>query len=328
MRQTGVFFSKILDKPHVFAIKSGWQFYAGMSMCAKEARGRPFYALVSPVWNVPDILCELRDKAKRATEKLPEATIIFLAPTKSDLQSLQDNGLRALWVHVGAFVDETIFYPDFEAKKIFSAVHNATCDFYKRHELAWGVERIAVITSLWHRDNLTKRLELIKGYQDLAFCNLSPNSEPRWVDEKGVRAIICQSHCGLILSEVEGWSRASAEYLFCGVPVVSTPSKGGRDELYDSSCAHTVSPNKFAVERAVKMVRKDSYDAAKIREGVVRKSREHRLRLVNWLSEISGRDVYAETNESGWIPSFSHLLQGKWQFIDDRDIIFEETQRF
>jgi glycosyltransferase involved in cell wall biosynthesis len=293
-------------------------------MCAKEAKGRPFYALVSPDWYVTERLCELRVKAQRAKEKLPEATIIFLVPTKSELELLQDNGLTALWVHVGAFVDETIFYPDFEATKKFSAVHNATCDFYKRHELAWGVERIAVISSLHDQDNLTRRLELIKGYQDLAYCNLSPNGEVHWIDEKGVRAIICQSHCGLILSEVEGFCRASAEYLFCGIPVVTTPSKGGRDELFDSSCVYTVSPNRFAIEQAVKTIRKDGYDPAQIRAGVVRKSREHRLRLINWLSDVSKRDVYAEANESGWIPSFSHLLQ-KWQFIDDRDIIFRES---
>ncbi len=39
---------------------------------------------------------------------------------------------------------------------------------------------------------------------------------------------------GMCLSETEGAMFAAVEYLLCGLPVVSTPSQGGRDVWFDS----------------------------------------------------------------------------------------------
>lgn len=48
-----------------------------------------------------------------------------------------------------------------------------------------------------------------------------------------INEIYGQSRCGLILSAEEGACFAAMEYLLCGLPVVTTPNIGGRDEFFD-----------------------------------------------------------------------------------------------
>lgn len=50
---------------------------------------------------------------------------------------------------------------------------------------------------------------------------------------------------------------ASMEYLLCGLPIVSTPSIGGRDVFFDKDYVEIVEPDPHAVKEAViEMVRR------------------------------------------------------------------------
>jgi glycosyltransferase involved in cell wall biosynthesis len=66
-----------------------------------------------------------------------------------------------------------------------------------------------------------------------------------------VAEVLNRCRVGLILSEEEGICSASCDYLLCGLPVVSTPSRGGRDEFYDSENCIIVEPSSTAVAEAV-----------------------------------------------------------------------------
>ncbi|WP_164127899.1 glycosyltransferase, partial [Stenotrophomonas maltophilia] len=50
---------------------------------------------------------------------------------------------------------------------------------------------------------------------------------------EAVNRVYNQAAVGLCLSAVEGAMCASMEYLMAGLPVVSTPSVGGRDVYFD-----------------------------------------------------------------------------------------------
>jgi hypothetical protein len=54
-------------------------------------------------------------------------------------------------------------------------------------------------------------------------------------------------------------------------------------------------------------------DARAIYSRVVAKAIPHRLRLVDWLAKVSGRDMRAAANHNTWLPSFHHRLQFKIQ---------------
>jgi len=60
-----------------------------------------------------------------------------------------------------------------------------------------------------------------------------------------------QSYCGGIFSAVEGACYSSSEYLLCGLPVVSTRGRGGRDTWYTLENSIIVDPDETAVAAAV-----------------------------------------------------------------------------
>src|SRR5262249_10816742 len=94
-----------------------------------------------------------------------------------------------------------------------------------------------------------------------------------------VAKILQQSGVGLILSELEGISRASSEYLLTGLPVVSTASKGGRDVWYDDYNSIIVEPTEDAVWAAVQELKAHPRDPQRIRKAYLDRATVFRERF-------------------------------------------------
>jgi glycosyltransferase involved in cell wall biosynthesis len=301
-------YHRLLDDPPVYHI---WSFgsEAAIRLCARETFGKPFYVFMSTAWYVPQTLGFLREFSEYTARHYPQATLIILCQPSEDVRFLQSLGFKALHVHQNAFLDERLFYPKPGVSKLYSAVYNGAMKEFKRHWLAWNVPKIAVITR-FHIDNPDYHREVgyITGYRNLAYCNLSA-SGLRNLSAAEVAEILSQSHCGLILSATEGGCFASAEYLLSGIPVVSTPSQGGRDELFDPSCVWIVPPEEQAVEHAVEATIDADLDPFQIREITMERIRVHRHRFIHYLSELSGRDLFKEATRDGWLPSFVNKLE-------------------
>ncbi len=302
----GTYFLKILEDPLVYVISSGWLQQSGFQMCVREAAGRPFHVLVNTAWHVPYIVADLARFHLQVTTRHPGVSVTFLCQRASDVALLHARGLEALHVHRNALVDETVFRPDATAEKRYAAVHNANLAPFKRHPLAWSVRRIALITYDVHNDGNTAEL---KGYEDIAWSNIDADGQMRWAGNDEIAEVTRQSHCGLILSAHEGGNFASAEYLFCGVPVISTLSLGGRHEMFDPRYVTIVPPERAAVAAAVAAASRAPAEAEAIHALMLAKAIPHRLRLLDWLSRVSGRDMRTAANRNAWLPSFRHKLR-------------------
>jgi glycosyltransferase involved in cell wall biosynthesis len=308
MENIGTFFHKISDDPLVYAIVSGWQIVSGFSCCVHHAQGRPFHVVVFPYWHVPAQAADLHNFATMATKLYPQSSITILCPTENDKKLLTNLGLDALHIHQNAFIDDRLFSPEPKLEKKFSAIYVANFESWKRHELVWGVPRIAVVT---YNHSGSSSAPVLNGYRDLAFCNLTADLHGTWVGPPRLRKLICRANCGLILSAVEGANFASAEYMYCGIPVVSTPSQGGREEFFDPNFVTIVDPKPIAVEQAVEHWQHTPYDPQEIRCSILQKAHKHRYRLIEWLCRISNRDLFLEANRDYWLPSFCDKLR-KW----------------
>jgi glycosyltransferase involved in cell wall biosynthesis len=317
--KVGTHFHRLLEDPHVFSICGPALFDRGFSACVKEAKGEPFYVLVLPRWWIPDVYQRLSSLISLASAKHPEANFTIASQTRFEDAFLKKNGTESIYLFKNAFIDETIFCPVPNIDKEFAAVHNATLQPYKRHDLAWGVQEIAVIT---YMDGVGKVIDasMLRGYNDLKYCNYSLDGTGRLLADKEVSEVICRSRCGLILSALEGCANASMEYLLCGVPVVSTPSIGGRDQFFDQQTAIIVPPEPAAIEAAVVAMDETVTDPIKIREITLNKTFEHRIRLISWLSNISGKDLMQDANTNYWIPPFCDKLR-EWVLIEQEDLI-------
>jgi len=188
-------------------------------------------------------------------------------------------GFNSHFINIGCFIDEHAFQPaTAETAKTYDAVMIGRFswrkhDQLKRHYLAAGVDRLALLDPIYESESRYYR----KHYQQRPNCayfnlhRLSPGE---------VAGILHQSCCGLILSAHEGVCRASSEYLLCGLPVVSTPSAGGRDVWYDEYNAVIVQPEREAVEDAVLQLRQSPRDPWRIRDRYLQQAETFRLRFI------------------------------------------------
>ncbi len=230
--------------------------------------------------------------------------MVLLASTPAAEGVLQAAGFDTVLANHNAFLDERLFFPVPDTPKRFGAVYNARLVPWKRHDLAAGVPRLAVISGGYAVDPQQAR-ERIQALPNLAWTN--------WNAETGdwnkllpwdVRSILVRSHCGLCLSAVEGAMFASGEYLLCGLPVVTTPSDGGRDAFFEDGYVATVEPEVEAVAAAAARFREKPPDPLRVRRRTLELMREHRRRLLQRLSEIVGYDLVEIAGPSLWAPQF------------------------
>lgn len=155
------------------------------------------------------------------------------------------------------FINEHLYRP-LPEPKTYDAIYTAQLQPFKRHWLAKDIKSLMVVSyggdlhtycpELKHADfnrDFLPRPELARKYS--------------------------QAWAGLCLSAEEGAMLASCEYLFCGIPVVSTPSKGGRDEFFDEFNSIIVPPEPEAVAKAVEKWKNAHPDPHQIREHTLQK---------------------------------------------------------
>ena len=143
------------------------------------------------------------------------------------------------------FLIDTEMFKIKDVDKRWLCAFNAKAYAFKRLCLSADVPNKVFITydnAHEESEGRTERVRL-EDYGDSTIFKAIPQEK--------VSEILNQAHVGAILSEVEGACNANTEYLLCGLPVVSTPSRGGRDVFYDEHTAIICEPNATSVARAV-----------------------------------------------------------------------------
>ena len=302
------FFLKLHDDPLIYVIKSGLSLMSGFRLCLKDAAGRPFHLLVSPSWDHQVMAAPLEVFAKTVELMAPGSTVTVMCTGEEEATVLGARQIRTLHAHPNAFIDQRVFRPRPELARIYDAVYIGAMVPWKRHELAWDVPNICVIT---YRHRPTDKARVIRGYKHLAFTNLRPDGSVEELAPEAVARLLCQSRCGLILSAREGQNNASGEYQFCGIPTISTPSTGGRAEFFDGASTVIIEPVAAQVQKAVAFAVANPPDPQDIRRRVMEKAIRHRLRLIAWMSELTGQNLQAMADETAWLPCFRDKLRMK-----------------
>lgn len=194
-------------------------------------------------------------------------------PAETELAAAIPN-VTAAYVNQNAFISPRIFDVS-PTEKIYDAVVNSRPLKFKRVHLCAKVRRLCCIRLFTKED--------YRGDPDFFDAE---TLRPSFINHKTLRPrevaeLLNRSWCGVILSEREGACYASTEYLYCGLPVVSTRSVGGRHVWYDDYNSVIVEPSEEAVSEAVATLKQ------KLVEGSLspRKIRGDALRLRNFFIE-------------------------------------------
>lgn len=185
-------------------------------------------------------------------------------------------GVRGAFVSQNIYIDARTFSVA-PTEKLHDAVYVAQLMPFKRHELARDVERAVIVTGHLDPSKLAPYIAKAPGA-----------TFPRErLSKAEIAELFNASVCTLALSAVEGGMLASFESLLCGVPVVSTPSKGGRDVFFDEQNSVIVEPTAAAVAAGVEALKRTPRDPHAIRASALAKLEEHKLRFCDYVSDLS-----------------------------------------
>jgi glycosyltransferase involved in cell wall biosynthesis len=238
----------------------------------------------------------------------PNLTFSFLSNTVDQDNLFREKGLDSYFCNHNCFVDENIFRPLPDAEKKFDAVYDARLDAWKRHGLAANIESLGLI---YHRAPVLEDASYIdKIRQDFSrakFFNHTESGEYETLTPQLVNQALNECRVGLCLSAEEGAMFASMQYLLAGLPVVTTPSLGGRDVFFDDEIAIAVAATPEAVVGGVQEMISRNLDAEDVRARTVEKVLSHRERFV-----ALGQSIYEkESVERNFATDFEKVFTNK-----------------
>jgi glycosyltransferase involved in cell wall biosynthesis len=210
------------------------------SVLGPRLRRAPVHFLLAASWTLEleGQSERLANIAKSYTQEHSRHHLTFVSNTERETELMRAQGCTAVTINHNCLSDEETFKPIPQIEPVFDAVYNARFAPWKRHELAQDIKKLVLI---YFRHNGEESVEhfharhahLSAMMPNACFMNELTPDGCQWMSSKQVNRVLAQSKVGLCLSEIEGAMRASIEYLFAGLSVVSTPSLGGRDFYFD-----------------------------------------------------------------------------------------------
>ncbi len=221
-----------------------------------------------------------------ATGAFGGVRLLYLANTERELSLFRTSGLPAEQIPTNAFVDEAVFRPLPEREPRWDAVYDARLAPFKRHHLAMALPSLGCI--VYDAPDADPR------YAAHARAGLP---RAHWFNDEGggrvlshgeVNAAYNRCRVGLCLSAEEGGMLASIQYLLAGLPVVTTPSIGGRDVFFDPEHVLVVAPEPEAVAAGVREMIARRIPAVSIRRSALARIETFRERFVRVHAAWSG----------------------------------------
>lgn len=238
----------------------------------------------------------------RRQREAPLHRIVVLGNTEIEVEMMRQLGVASALVSHNAMLDERPFLADSAAAPEFDAVYNAGFHPAKRHALAAQIPSLALIYSPWHDlpQYAAYTAEAKLALPQAAYLNLDGNGEYRMIPHEELGAQLQRARVGLCLSPVEGAMRASLEYLFAGLPVVSTFSIGGRDQFFDGDLCAVVPPEPALIAAAVRELAARELPRAQVRMRTMHKLAPHRERLMQLVMQSLASIGHSGTADIVW----------------------------
>lgn len=208
---------------------------------------------------------------------LDKAQFLWMANEQAEIDAYESVGIPATLINHNAWLDENGHLRVMAEDKIYDAIYSARLVEFKRHHLAAKVRNLALVAGNTHR---TGPSAVAPPH---AYLNEKPLPEPE------VAVMMNRSRVGLLLSAAEGACFSSGEYLLCGLPVVSTPSRGGRDIWYNEYNALIVDADPDAVAAGVEYFLANPRDPQRIRQMHIDQAKSHRARFIAALDDVLWR---------------------------------------
>jgi hypothetical protein len=288
-------------------------------IAANTLRSQSAWFLLSPTWSQEEETIGEQNRAATVRHRIHyrQHNLIFVCNTPEEVAVMRRHNEAAFFYNKAANLPESIFRPLPKAQNEFDAIYNARLLPWKRHELSLAIERCAFIYYRTYTDPCPARLEaeIIARHNENApghvFINaIDPDDGPIRLAQHEVNVNLNRAAVGLCLSEVEGAMYASTEYLLAGLPVVTTPNRGGRSVYYDDEYCLTVPADPRSVAEAVQALKSKQISRQYIRAKTLERIEKDRLRFLSLLNEILSAEGADKRFAMPW--PFKEMLLIDW----------------
>lgn len=294
VRRASGFFSLAHADPLVL-LTADWEILdpkAALHSVLDANAGHLTYVAVQPSWTVFGGRAEELGRClHELSARLPGLSAVVCCATAGEVAYAQRFGLAALHCSPAAGIRTDFFTVHPQRQPRFDAIYDAQWADYKRHDLAGDIGSVALIAPRpWRPEACTieffSRAHAALGH---ATWISSPWRGDPWLSPAEINDSYGHARVGLCLSALEGHMSASIQYLLAGLPIVTTPSRGGRDEFFDPGYVRWTSPEPAAVARAVAELAELELDPLMIRDATLAKLAHHRGRLQAWIRAVIDR---------------------------------------
>ncbi len=273
----------------------------------------PIEFLVMPAWawEEPKITGPILTHASAHRRLHPRHNLHFLCNTAAQEPPFARAGWPVMTMNWNMFINESLFHPLPASECDFDAVYNARLHPDKRVELAAGIDRLCLI---YFHDSHVSLSEFHAEHARLSalmpkatFLNRLTDKGCEFLPPEAINLALNRSRVGLCLSPVEGQMRASMEYMMAGLPIVSTPSIGGRDYFFDPDYCAIVQPDPRSVGEAVAGLIARNIPRDYIRKKTLARVERERERFIVFVQSLIDRGR-GRTNFS---TRFAELMQNR-----------------
>ena len=202
-----------------------------------------------------------------AKRDFPQSRFVMMTSNEMEGLVYGASGQECIVGNASLLTDERVWRPHPRRPgPTYDAVYVARLDPSKRHELAQQIERVELIYGRSLEDG--GGIDAVRAVLPHAHFANDESGKYQRLSPEDVAIRLAQADVGLCLSAEEGMMRASIEYLLAGLPVVSTPSVGGRDRYYVGAYCRIAEPDPHSIARAVAELRARNFDRRLVRAHV------------------------------------------------------------
>ena len=284
-------------------------------MMAPRAINRAMTAIIQTMWTLEreQPLSEIVILARAFRRRYPLLTVIIAANTAKELELLHLNGVSAVLANHNIFVDSYWFRPAPAVHPRYDAIYNAKFSAFKRRELCAELPNCAHIGYLSNNpakaDPVTRFRATAAALPQHEFLNPVSGTTVKRLEPAQVNRALAQAHVGLCLSAEEGAMIASMEYLLAGVPVVTTPSLGGRDRYFTPETSITAEDNPRAIREAVEALKARNIPRNVVRRKTLQLLNRDRAQFNAFVDGLRGGKA-AVSNDPRWSFDYTANLFG------------------
>jgi glycosyltransferase involved in cell wall biosynthesis len=268
---------------------------------------------------VPHHLLEAVFTYRAFQKRHPNIRIIIAANTEREHVRLERRGVEAILANHNMFVDENVFKPMPHVMPMYDAIYNANFSAFKRRELSAEIAACAHIGYVSDPDRKENSAELLAEAKAQLphhdFLNPVSPTGARRISSREVNSALAKAKVGLCLSEAEGAMTSSMEYMLAGLPVVSTPSLGGRSRYFHPRTSIIAEPNPRAIREAVEAMKARNIPRNAVRAITLRMVQKDRDAFNAFMDQLrEGRPAIA--GDPRWRFSYVNNLY-HWRTVDE-----------